>query len=74
MRKLFAKVDGDAVDYWFMMALAVASVWMAWQADDRDSLFYLFGATYLLIHAHGRRILSAVKKQATATNPDRSQA
>lgn len=74
MRKLFAKVDGDAVDYWFMIALAMASVWMAWQAHDRDSLFHLFGATYLIIHAHGRRILSAVNRQAPATNPDRSQA
>ena len=29
----------------------------------RGSMFYLFTAAFLLIHAHGRRILAAIKKR-----------
>lgn len=57
------KLNGDDVEYWCTIATAVWSVWLAGQADDHDSLFYLFGATYIIIHAHGRRILKAIKAQ-----------
>lgn len=53
----------DNLDYWAYVAMAAFFVWQAANADDRSSLFYLFAAGYLLIHAHGRRILAAVKKR-----------
>lgn len=64
MRDLLSRIDSADVDYWLTVAVAVFSVWRAGQVDDdRSSLFLLFGAAYLLIHAHGRRILAAIKKQ-----------
>lgn len=63
MKSAFLDWADDSLDYWLTVALAVFSVWRAGQVDDdRSSLFLLFAAAYLLIHAHGRRILAAVKK------------
>ena len=57
------KIDGDDVTYWLTIALAVFWVWRADQVDDHKALFLLFGAAYLIIHAHGRRILAEIKKR-----------
>lgn len=65
MRKLIDRFDEAAMDYWLTVAVAVFCVWRAGQLeDDRGSLFLLFAAAYLLIHAHGRRILTAIKEQS----------
>jgi hypothetical protein len=64
MKKLLTHIDEDSINYWLHVALAVIFVWRAGQVDDKGCIFLLFGAAYLLIHAHGRRILSAIKKQA----------
>lgn len=58
--------DEDAFNYWTTVALAVFFVWHSGAVDDRARLVYLFGAAYLLIHAHGRRILAAVKQRDEA--------
>lgn len=56
----------DAIGFWLNVALAVFLVWRAGQVhDDRDSVFYLFAATFVLIHAHGFRILAEIKKGKT---------
>jgi hypothetical protein len=56
--------DEDTLIYCSTVAMAVFSVWLAWRANDHDAMFYLFSATFLLIHATARRILAAVKKQS----------
>lgn len=58
------RFDEDALSYWLTVAVAAFSVWRAGQVDDdRSSIFLLFAAAYLLIHAHGNRILATIKKQ-----------
>jgi len=59
------KFGGDDVTYWSSTAVAVWMVWLATGAHtDRSAMFYLFAAAFMLIHAHGRRIHSAIKNQS----------
>ena len=59
------KFSGDDVTYWSSTAVAVWSVWLAIGArTDRSAMFYLFAAAFMLIHAHGRRIHSAINNQS----------
>jgi hypothetical protein len=60
MKTLLGKVD---VDYWFNVAVAVFFAWKASASDDRAAMFLLFAASFFLIHAHGHRILEAIKEQ-----------
>lgn len=63
MRDLLSRIDEADIHYWMTVTTAVFFVWRAGVSDDRGSLFLLFGAAYLLIHAHGRRILAAIKER-----------
>jgi hypothetical protein len=51
-------------DYWCNIALATIFVIIAGFKDDPEGqMFLLFAATYLVIHAHGNRILSAINNR-----------
>lgn len=52
----------EAIAYWGNIALAVLFVFIASaHSDNREAMFYLFGATYFIMHAHGHRLYSALK-------------
>jgi hypothetical protein len=51
------------LDFYLAIALAVFTVWLSVGAEESKRVNYLFGATYILIHAYGRRILEAIKSE-----------
>ena len=57
---------GATAEYWASIFVAVALVFIAiGQTESMDREIGLFSAGYVILHAHGRRILAAIKANTT---------
>lgn len=50
------------VEYWSTIAVVVITILLSSGVTGNDLTYRLFGAGYMIIHAHGRRILAAVRQ------------
>lgn len=50
------------VEYWFTIGFAVVWILLSRDMSGNDLIYRLFGSGYMIIHAHGRRILAAIRE------------
>lgn len=62
MLERVGKLNPDTVEYWASIAMAVLWILVSGQASEDGRIYFLFGAGFTILHAHGRRILAAIKQ------------
>ncbi|MEJ1195062.1 hypothetical protein [Pseudarthrobacter sp. CCNWLW207] len=60
------------MEYWATIAVAVLQVLLSFEDEGTDLVYRLFGAGFLILHAHGRRILAAVRDARNADQAGQS--
>lgn len=70
--KGWRKPTEAGIEYWSTIGVAVLNITLSTNDEGSELIYRLFGAGYLIIHAHGRRILAAVREERNTNQAGQS--